>query len=188
MNKKQSYSVEEFRELVKTGKLVYGNKGFRSENPLSESGKKPRKRKVLTMDDSLIIDQINKFEKQGKIYIPYTVRSSKNSKRIISKGDKKLVVNSRAVVEYEALSFKWWKYQRTLFEKLTENKGFPLKIGFYFMMPGNFRFDYSNLMQLPMDFMVKYGWLKDDNKDMIIPIADGWEVNKEIRGLVITIN
>jgi len=191
-NGKTSYSVEEFREALKTGKIAFDGKGFKTQKQLPEfekmvEGKRVKRRIPMQMEETFIMYKINEYKQQGKIYIPYSVTSSKNSKRIITNGNKRMLIKSRACMEYEALSFKWWKYQKKLFDQLREGKEFPLRIGFHFIRLSKQTFDYPNMQQFPMDLMVKYGWLKDDNTNFIEPIPDGWSIDKKSRGLVLTI-
>lgn len=191
--KKTSYSIEEFKEAFKTGQLGYDGTRFITPKQLPGfekvvSGKKYKRRIPLAMEDIHIIANMKRYEAEGKIYIPYNVPSSKNSQRIIrNKDGKPLLIKSVQSVEYEALSFKWWKYQRKLFLEFIEGKEFPLTIGWYYIRSSKHIFDYNNASQFPKDLMTKYGWWSDDNMKVVKSIDDGYEVDKPNRGLVLTI-
>lgn len=70
---------------------------------------------------------------------------------------------------------------------MIENKEKPFKIGFYFIRDSKRRFDYVNICQLPLDLMVKYNWIKDDNMQEVIPFFLGYEIDKERAGVIIKV-
>ena len=63
----------------------------------------------------------------------------------------------------------------------------PYKISFYFIRDTRRKFDYVNAAQLPLDLMQKYGWLEDDDCHNVIPVFEGYEVDKENAGVIIKI-
>lgn len=126
-----------------------------------------------------------------KIKFNGNIPSLKNSKQIFknSKTGKNFITSSEitkkylAEYEYQWADKKLVKKFRTKIEKLKK----PYKIGFYFIRSSKRKFDYINILQLPCDLMVKYGWIDDDNCDEIIPIILGYCINKEEAGIEIEI-
>lgn len=121
------------------------------------------------------------------IYIPNNVPSSKNSKRIVKRGSKTFLINSDLVFKYKAKTQIYWLKQKKEFLKMIENKEKPYKIAFYFIRKDKRKFDYLNACQLPCDLMQEFGWLEDDSADFIIPVFNGYKVDKEKAGVLIEI-
>lgn len=119
------------------------------------------------------------------IFIKGNVPSSKNSKRWV--GNR--LINSETVENYkEKYDFQFKDpIKRDKFKLMLVNKTKPYKIGFYFIRNSKRRFDYINIAQLPLDLMVKYDWLEDDNANIVNPIFLGYEVDKEKAGMIIKI-
>jgi len=135
-----------------------------------------------------------KAYKEGKIYIPYEVMSSKNSMVIDyvykkgQSGKAPILKHSQAYNEYAILSGKYWKKNRKRFLEIINGLPLPYHIGFFFHRATSGRFDYPNMMQGVMDLMVAHGWLEDDNADIIMPIPLGYLVDKEIQGLILSVD
>ena len=60
-------------------------------------------------------------------------------------------------------------------------------VGFYFIRDSRRKFDYVNPLQTVQDAMVKHKWIEDDNMEMLLPIFEGYHVDKERAGVHITI-
>jgi hypothetical protein len=182
---KNNFTSEEFRELLKEGNIENVNgkliSHLKHETPVIL--KKKKKKKTVPMDNDHILSTIKHYAERERIYIPYDVRSSKNSRQI---GYKRLIMSS-AAQEYVILSAKWWNIQKTLFKKLIKDKKDPVEIGFYWIRGSKQKWDYINMMQLPCDLMTKNGWIKDDDIFHLKPFIVGYEINKENRGLVLNI-
>ena len=117
-----------------------------------------------------------------KFYIKGNVPSSKNSKIFTGK----FLVNSKTVQKYLKSYGEQWKDEEIIskFKHHVSGKEKPYKLHFFFIRDSKRKFDYINVSQLPCDLMTKYGWIDDDNCDEIIPIFDGYEVNKNDSGLI----
>lgn len=120
-------------------------------------------------------------------FIPFNTPSSKNSKRVVKRGNKTMLINSKQVMDYKkATSIFWAKHQKGFLEA-TQDLEKPLKIGFYFIRDSKRKFDLVNVAQLPLDLMQEYGWIPDDCMNEIVPVFLGYEVNKDKAGVEITI-
>jgi len=109
---------------------------------------------------------------KGKgVWIPGNVASSKNSKIMIMKEDKKpLLINSKTVEKYKKKTKLDWLEQKDAFRYLSEGMPLPMIIGFHFVRGTRHKYDWINILQLVQDLMVEYGWIEDDNIDFLIPI------------------
>lgn len=109
------------------------------------------------------------------IFIPGDIPSSKNSKRVAYAHGRVFVFNSKFVESYKRETSKYWGLNRTAFYSMVKGKEKPYKIEFQFVRRSQRRFDFVNLLQLPLDLMVKYEWIEDDDYKNILPI-----INEEI--------
>ena len=118
-----------------------------------------------------------------RFYIKGNVPSSKNSK-IITRD--KRIINSATVRKYIKEYGKQWEDEDLIqnFKSTVASKEKPYKLHFYFIRDSKRKFDYINAAQLPCDLMTKYGWIDDDNCDEIVPVFDGYEVDKKNAGLI----
>jgi Holliday junction resolvase RusA-like endonuclease len=115
----------------------------------------------------------------NKIFIPGEVPSSKRGKQWTGTR----LISSSFTRRYEAAS--WMDYianSRTFHEAVT-GRTKPLKIGFEFIRRTKGRFDYHNLIQCPMDQMVKAGWIADDSANEVIPFFLPYKLDKENPGV-----
>lgn len=46
----------------------------------------------------------------------------------------------------------------------------PYKIGFHFIRGSKHKYDFVNPVQTVQDLMVTYGWLEDDNIEIMLPL------------------
>ena len=118
------------------------------------------------------------------IFIPGNVPSSKNSKQWTGR----YLVNSKVVNNYLVKYEKNWAIACSQFFKLTANLEYPLNIGFYFIRNSKRKFDYVNAAQLPLDLMVKHGWIPDDDSNHIVPYFLGFKIDKEKPGVQIKVS
>lgn len=124
----------------------------------------------------------------GVITIYGNVPSSKNSKRIVYVRGRTLVLNSKFAETYIRETAKQWDANRNNFQKLISNKSKPYKIEFQFIRETKRRFDFVNLCQLPLDLMVKYSWITDDDYTNVIPVINPEVIfDKENCGLKIKV-
>lgn len=119
----------------------------------------------------------------NQIYIRGNVSSSKNSKQWTGK----FLVHSKTAARYIKNTKADYIANTDNFLKMLEGKDKPYKISFYFIRDSKRKFDYVNAAQLPLDLMQKYGWLEDDDCHNVIPVFEGYEVDKEKAGVIIKI-
>lgn len=118
-----------------------------------------------------------------KIFIPCNVASSKNSKQWTGK----FLVSSKTTQSYTKATSAFYSVYKNRFKEMVKDLPKPYKIGFYFIRDSKRKADFVNVAQLPLDLMVKHGWIDDDNMDEVIPVFLGYHVDKEKAGLEITI-
>lgn len=106
------------------------------------------------------------------IFIYGNVPSSKNSKRIAYVKGRIFVLNSKFAETYIKKTAIQWTLNRNNFSHLIKNKTKPYKIEFQFIRETKHRFDFVNLCQLPLDLMVKYGYLQDDDYTNVVPVVN----------------
>jgi len=125
------------------------------------------------------------------IYIPYNVPSSKNSKQWTGK----MLIHSKTTRTYIKNTKQLYIKSKEEFDKqLIQVLGssniephLPLHIDMFFLRSSKRKFDYINPAQTVQDLMVKYGWIEDDNCDIIVPHFSGYIVDKENPGVIINI-
>ena len=98
-------------------------------------------------------------------FIPGSVPSSKNSKVWTGR----FLVVSKATKKYIKATEAHWKGKAVLFKKKLAKKQKPYKIGFHFVRGSKHQYDFVNPVQTVQDLMVTYGWLEDDNVDIMLP-------------------
>ena len=121
----------------------------------------------------------------AKIFIPGNCPSLKNSKSTFIVNNKVNLVHSSAVRDY--IKANEWVYvgEKEKFKKLSIKRIKPYKIHFFFVRKTKGRFDYINAAQIVLDLMVKSGWIDDDNANEVIPVFDGFSVDKDSPGVFI---
>tara|TARA_B110000902_G_scaffold265169_1_gene348712 strand:+ start:3409 stop:3819 length:411 start_codon:yes stop_codon:yes gene_type:complete len=123
-----------------------------------------------------------------EIFIPLNVPSSKNSKQWTGK----MLINSKTTRNYIKSSKKDYIQGKEEFDKLLNTKegielSYPIHIDMYFVRSSKRKFDYINPAQTVQDLMVKYGWIEDDNCDIIVPHFSGYHVDTANPGVIIKI-
>ena len=124
-----------------------------------------------------------------EIFIPLNVPSSKNSKQWTGK----MLIHSKTTRNYIKNSKKDYIHGKKEFDKLLSTKAgidpyiYPIHIDMYFVRSSKRKFDYINPAQTVQDLMVKWGWIEDDNCDIIVPHFSGYHVDKENPGVIIKI-
>jgi hypothetical protein len=123
----------------------------------------------------------------NEIFIPYNVPSSKNSK--IWTG--KRLIWSKLAQQYVKDTDKYWREYAGIFVNESLKKSFtnavPLVVSFKFIRKSKHKFDYINPLQTVLDLMVRYNWIPDDNADVILPVFEPYEYNKDAPGVIIKI-
>lgn len=116
-----------------------------------------------------------------KIFIPYNVPSSKNSKQWTGKR----LVSSKSVQAYRKNTAPYWiKYKQKFLTMLKTHKK-PYRVHFKFVRGTRHHFDYINPLQTVQDEMVKYGWIDDDDMNNLLPVIEEYEYNKDNSGVYI---
>lgn len=121
------------------------------------------------------------YNKDNAYYIEGNVPSLKNGKRKTRFG----LIPSKAVQKYNKL--KAYQYEtdeiKEYFKRELEGVEFPIKLHMYMIRDSKRRFDYINIAQLPLDLMVKNHLLPDDSAMYVIPVFDGYHVDRQHAGI-----
>lgn len=94
-----------------------------------------------------------------EIIIPVEARTKKNSSRIVINGKKKMLLPSKAYIDFET---KCKPYLKPL------QIDYPINLNCKFYMKTKRRVDLNNLLSAITDVLVKHEVIVDDNKDIII--------------------
>tara|TARA_R110002012_G_scaffold2179_1_gene10420 strand:- start:5782 stop:6381 length:600 start_codon:yes stop_codon:yes gene_type:complete len=126
--------------------------------------------------------------KNNRIFIPGNVPSSKNSKQWTGK----MLIHSKPTRNYirdtkQLYTSAKKEFMSQVVEKLGLEPSYPLHIDMYFIRNSRRKFDYINPAQTVQDLMVKWGWIEDDNCDIIIPHFSGHHVDKDNPGVLIKV-
>lgn len=118
-----------------------------------------------------------------RVFIPGNVPSSKNSRVWTGK----FFIASKSVQRWRKETAEWWNGMKIDFcgeEALTPK---PFKLGITFVRNSRHKFDYVNPCQTILDEMVRYGWIEDDNADVVIPVFFPYKYDKEHPGVYLEI-
>lgn len=135
-----------------------------------------------------------------KIFIPFNVPSSKNSKRWTGK----FLISSQLVLDYIKDTKVHFEDFAEEFRSAYDSLPKPVYIGFKFYRDSRREFDYINAAQIVLDLMqdpiertsrktgkkktsIGYGLIPRDNADNVIPVFLPYEYNKEVPGVTISI-
>jgi len=99
------------------------------------------------------------------IFIKGSVPSSKNGKRWT--GNR--LIHSKATMRYIKASKGQWIENKEQFHNMLKGKKKPYMIGYHFVRGTRHKYDWVNPVQTIQDLMVSYGWLEDDNVDIMFP-------------------
>jgi len=117
-------------------------------------------------------------------FIPYNTPSSKNNKQWTGK----FLVWSKLAQKYRKDTKQYWIEQGEKFrQECNFHHTYPLKVSFKFIRNSRRRFDYVNPLQTILDLMVEHNWLLDDNADIILPVFEPYEYDKDNPGVWIKI-
>lgn len=114
-------------------------------------------------------------------FIPGNVPSSKNSRQWTGK----FFIASKTTQKYRKDSEQHWIAARDSFLESVKDLPKPYHIAFEFIRGSKHKFDYINPLQTVQDEMVKYGWIEDDNADILLPMVLPYKYDKEKPGVII---
>lgn len=194
----EKISAADFNLLIESGEIKTNDKGRMSfkqrdaclqsliQKARNKKVKKPRRARHLYLTPKHILETFDSYYKKGSIYIPYNVCSSKNSNQIVNNNGKMAIIHSKQYQQYKKLSKEYWLKARMLFDELIKGHKKPYKLGFYYIRYSDDHFDFHNAHQGPADLMQEFGWIEDDDKKTLKIIPEGYHVDKETQGLIIT--
>lgn len=102
------------------------------------------------------------------IFIPGNVPSSKNS-RITNRSTGRSFPSKKSQ-QFIKESKSDFDASKEEFLEMLKGKSKPYLIGFHFVRDSRRRWDFHNMVQLPLDLMTKNGWIDDDNTTEVLPI------------------
>lgn len=137
------------------------------------------------------MDYIIELEKSEststKIFIPFNVPSSKNSKRIVKTGGRPMLISSEITLRYKKNTTIFFNAYRNKFHSLIKDKPLPYHVNFRFIRDTKRKFDLINAAQIVQDLMVDHNWLEDDNYTILNPSFSYPEVDKKNCGVEISV-
>ena len=104
-----------------------------------------------------------------RIFIPGNVPSSKNSKQIVRRGNRSILIWSKTALKYVEVSKDEWESHREEVKRILESKEKPYRIYFHFVRGSRRKYDFVNPLQTVQDLMVRYGYIDDDNTTEMFP-------------------
>lgn len=117
------------------------------------------------------------------IFIEGNVPSSKNTKQWTGR----YLVWSRVAQQYVRATDSTWREKKSEWLQLIQGREYPLRVSFKFIRKSKHKFDYVNPLQTILDLMVKHEWIPDDNADIILPVFEEYEYDKNNPGVFINI-
>lgn len=119
------------------------------------------------------------------IFIPGNVPSLKNSKQIVKRGNKPLLIPSKRHTQYAKETKARWMECKQLFADMKGSSEKPLVVGMYFTRGSKHSWDYDNAISTVQDLMVSNEWIPDDNSDEIMCVPLGYHYDKNNPGVYI---
>jgi hypothetical protein len=175
-------------------KLVYINGKYILKDKTKPRSSGKGKKRYEYLQEEKIAQMEAEASRKGKIYIPYDAISSKNSMEFVyvysQKEGRKVpkLLHSSQYETYVKLTKTYWIKNKMFFLSLIRKLETPYRVGFYFIRSTRQRFDYANMVQGVQDLMVTHEWLPDDRMDILIPMMDGYHVDKLRQGTIITVH
>lgn len=117
------------------------------------------------------------------IFITGNTPSSKNTKQWTGR----YLVWSKLSQKYIRDTAAQWRDNKPIWLEMIRDKPYPLKVSFKFVRKSKHKFDYVNPLQTLLDLMVRYEWIPDDNADIILPVFEEYEYNKNNPGVFINV-
>lgn len=122
------------------------------------------------------------------IFLDSNVSSSKNNKVWTGR----FLVWSKRALAYRKDTKDQFLANKDIFLAMLKDHREPYLIGFHFVRNNKHKFDFVNMVQTIQDLMVEYGYLEDDNCDIMLPFPfkiddQYYSINKEKPGVYITV-
>ena len=113
------------------------------------------------------------------ITLEIELRSAKNERMIIyNKKENRPMIIKKSIARIEEHTLKTLLIaNKRIWDKMIEDKSFPLKVGFFVYRKTRRRFDWINIVQGLQDAMVKNGYIPDDSAHYLTPVFLGWDVD-----------
>lgn len=130
---------------------------------------------------------------ENSIFIALNTVSSKNSKQIVNSFNPvsgkrgKRIISSKLTLNYEERTHILWQMNKEKFLKMIEGKEKPYRVGLFFIRDSKRKFDYINVSQILFDLMQKHEYIEDDSMDHVVPVFEGYRVDKPNAGVIIKI-
>lgn len=115
------------------------------------------------------------------ITLPLELHSSKNGQQIIynKRLDRPMVIK-KAIARQQDNQLKiLLMANKRIWDKMIEDKEYPIKVGFYVYRKTRRRFDWINIVQGLQDAMVRNNYLPDDSAIYLTPYFLGWDVDSK---------
>lgn len=116
-----------------------------------------------------------------KLVIHGELMSSKNSKQIFKNrntGNMFIAKSKQAMLSEKELMKELYESKQDWDKYIKPHIVFPQKINFKIYRKTHRRFDYTNIIQLLCDCMVKSEYIPDDSAKYLIPVFSEYEVDK----------
>ena len=137
-------------------------------------------------EQKLIENMLEACKRNGEIFIPGEVPSSKNRFATVANTAKgKKFVYSQFTRNYIKATEWYYRIFAKDFLALVGKKEPPIQVTFRVRRRTKQRFDYLNIGQIVQDMMVKSGWIEDDNSNFLIPVFDPYIHDPELYGVSI---
>jgi hypothetical protein len=124
------------------------------------------------------------------IWLNGNVPSSKNSKRLVTRGGKPRLIWSKLAMAYKRAVLPEMGAELMHWHNLISESKEPHIVCFHFVRSSKRKFDFHNACQTISDLMVEADWISDDNMDVFIPVPlqiDGrwYSIDKDAPGVII---
>ena len=98
------------------------------------------------------------------------------------------IVSSKQYIKWENSAIKELLLYKEKFEDWKGNiTVYPINIAFYIIRKTDRIWDWLNLVQGPLDVLVKAGFIPDDSAKYVHPIFEGWHIDKNDPKVIIKI-
>jgi len=110
-----------------------------------------------------------------KIIIPGNAIAKKNSQRVVRMGRRHAIRASKAYDKWEKAALQ---HLQCRYGGVVWKGGYPLRFHVFFWRANKRKFDLSNMIEGPQDVLQKAGIIEDDSMRHVVPVFDGWDIDK----------